>query len=388
MIGVRCSGTAGHDGAHSGQLSPEKPSLRWTGDAPSSPVESGVVTGPVEGTDTGYDSSSRELAGDPARGAVEAERAQDQGEPCDTALPTNAGRLDLRAVRRDITRANDPAVQGEGRRVIESRVRYAASALVEEVSHLRMALDEARRERDYARLDAEAAADAVDPLRAGPGEGQDDLLPPGGEGIQAASDAHMKAVTEGRSGHVAMMAALRAVAPIIAARVRAEAVAEEAQLDAVDDGDLAELRRWANQTPDRFARDAVLTAADAVERAQRMAAKAIADERRRIAAKITARKIAKTTDFPLVRDKRWWGAFEHGLDCALADVAAGSVPAATPGEHRNVDGFCPACDVYWPCDPSVATNFAPSATTPATCQHAQWGCRNAYEPAAEQDGQR
>lgn len=57
-------------------------------DSPQAQCRHGRVGGcGLDGITESYDDGSRRLAGDAARGAVEAERAQDQGEPCDTAPP-------------------------------------------------------------------------------------------------------------------------------------------------------------------------------------------------------------------------------------------------------------------------------------------------------------
>lgn len=60
------------------------------------------------------------------------------------AEPTTTPRIDLRAVRQDVGRVNDPELAGEGRRVVTGRVIYAASALADEVERLQAELAAAR----------------------------------------------------------------------------------------------------------------------------------------------------------------------------------------------------------------------------------------------------
>lgn len=60
-------------------------------------------------------------------------------------------RIDLKAVRRDVRLANETDLAGEGRRVVEGRVRYAASALVDEVERLAAELRASRAREQEAR---------------------------------------------------------------------------------------------------------------------------------------------------------------------------------------------------------------------------------------------
>lgn len=166
----------------------------------------------------------------------------------------------------------------------------------------------------------------------------------------------------------ASFAALAKAYPLVAARVRASTIAELSAVEAVEgDPDVAEIRRWANQTPDRYARDAVLAAADAVERMQRAMVRVRGEERQRMAEALRQRA-------RLELGGGWGGSGGHAAERAWESairVAAGSaVPVATP-EH---DVRCErAYGQDWCfCQRRADVDFSHTATgpvaTPGLCQ--------------------
>lgn len=219
-----------------------------------------------------YDRLSRESAGIAARGAVEAERAQDQGEPCDTALPTIC---------------------------------------------------------------------AVDPLRAGPGGGV--VAHPTESVVRAAVDAIYRAYADPETyGHTRALyerdaaIVIAAAEPLIAARVRAESETERAAIMAVIEqylpealpfntlpeivGGIARQRDFQHELKDHLAE----VARRLTDERDRAIAEAVADERQRITGMVAGMRCVP-------RPEMGW---DYGYNVALERVcerlAAGSVPATTP----------------------------------------------------------